>query len=194
MIQLPASHYVVLGIDPGTETLGVAVLGVDLVDLSVYAYSAITLHASHSCNSLSVDSLTFGDRFARLNSLANSVQSQCAHFQPHSVIAESPFLGRFPQSFEALVDCLSVLRRTVAAYDPGLVLETVDPPSAKKAVGVNPKGSTKEDIKNAVLRLPIHRYPGVHFENLEEHATDAIAVAWYRVQQVIQQVRTRATR
>ena len=194
MNQIPATHYVILGIDPGTETMGVVALGVDLADLNVYAYSAMTLHASHSCEQFGVNTQTYGDRFARLNSLANSIIAQCQHFQPHSVISESPFLGRFPQSFEALVDCMSVLRRAVSSFDPALVLETVDPPSAKKAVGVNPKGSTKEDIKNAVLRLPIHRYPGVHFEHLEEHATDAIAVAWYRVQQVIQQVRARATR
>jgi Holliday junction resolvasome RuvABC endonuclease subunit len=194
MFQIPPTHYVVLAIDPGTETMGVAALGVDLVDFNVFAYAVTTLHASHSYNPLGVESSTYGDRFARLNTLSRSVASFCETFRPHSVIAESPFLGRFPQSYEALVDCLSVLRRTVSGYDPALVLETVDPPSAKKAVGINPKGATKDDVKNAVLRLPIHRYPGVHLERIEEHASDAIAVGWFRIQQVIQQVRQNATR
>ena len=187
-MQLPPSHLVVLGIDPGTETMGVAVLGLDLCTLEVFAYNVLTLHASHRINPLGVEAQTYGDRFARLNALGSSLQQICAQYNPHSVIAESPFLGRFPGSFEALVDCLSVVRRAIAGFDPSLLVETVDPPSAKKAVGVNPKGSTKEDIRDAVFKLPIIRYPGVYFEHLEEHATDAIAVAYYRIRQIKEQL------
>lgn len=187
-MELPPSHYVILGIDPGTETMGVAIMGLDLYTKEVFAYNVFTLHASHRVNQLGVQAQVYGDRFARLNSLGESLQSLCEQYTPHSVIAESPFLGRFPQSFEALVDCLSVIRRSIANYDPTLLVETVDPPSAKKAVGVNPKGSTKEDIRDAVLKLPIIRYPGVYFEHLEEHATDAIAVAYYRIKQIKEQL------
>jgi hypothetical protein len=102
---------------------------------------------------------------------------------PHAVICESPFLGRFPQAFAALTETMSMIRRAVYRFDRTVYVETVDPPTAKMAVGVSGKGKDKEDVRQGVLKLQAQ---GVLFNLnrdvtlLDEHSIDAIAVGYHK--------------
>jgi len=172
-------------IDPGTDTLGVGVLGLNLYSYETTVHEALTLRASNRIDPYSTDAQFAGLRYARLQAHSQSVYEILCRVNPHAVISEAPFLGRFAQSFEALVECMSMLRRTVAAWNPAIPLETVDPPSAKKAVGAVITGpDKKESVRLAVLRTPLIRGPGVYLESLDEHATDALAVGLYKVKQI----------
>lgn len=180
----PPQHYIILCIDPGTDTLGVGVLGLDLSDMSLHVHEAWTVHASSRVDPLSIDCF-HGNRQARLKALGQTLGAVLERVRPHAVISEAPFLGRFPQSFEALVQCVNMIRQTVYNYDPALFLQTIDPPSAKKAVGAVVSGpDKKESVRQAILRLPLYCYPGVNLEYLDEHTIDALAVGIYLAQQI----------
>lgn len=65
-------------------------------------------------------------------------------------------------------------------YDPYAVLHTVDPPTVKKAVGVlgKIKGKDKKSpVKDKVAQLSA-LYLEKDIESLDEHAVDAVAVAY----------------
>ena len=168
-------------LDPGTDTMGVSLLTLDLVTGQRGCTFSYTFHAA---NWIDPNSFTYqfqGARYARLERHHFALREFFSELQPHIIVSEAPFLGRFPQSYAALLDCIATIRNTVADYDPTMPLEMVDPPSAKKAVGVNPRGAQKDDVRRAVLKLPIAWAKGIDPCNLEEHAIDSIAVGWWRI-------------
>lgn len=192
MFNYPPHHFIIVALDPGTDTLGVSVMGLDLYDFNVTIYEAWTFHASHSINPLGVTMQTHGSRRARLEALGKGLDALLRRVRPHAIISESPFLGRFAQSFEALTQCVDMIREVVMNYNIAMVLEMVDPPSAKKAIGAAIQGpDKKEAVRLAVLKYPFIRAPGVYLESLEEHATDAIAVGMFKVNQIKEYYRAR---
>lgn len=191
MLYMPEAPpiYRILSIDPGSDTLGVALLDVDLVNNTVTVVHAETFNAKRAIRTLDFVVETFGERQARLNTHAQGIERLLYTAYPHCIISESPFLGRFPQAFESLVECLYMLRSVVAHYDPSMCLETIDPGNAKRCVGAptkRPKTMSKDGFKETV-RLGIRQLnhlrfaPHVNIDTLDEHAIDAIAVGCYKV-------------
>jgi Holliday junction resolvasome RuvABC endonuclease subunit len=120
-----------------------------------------------------------GNRVARMYFLADTLADTLRRFNPHAIIAESPYMGRFPQAFAALVECVSLIRNTVYSYNRYLPLYQVDPPTAKKAAGVKiVKKSDKEDVRRA-LRARTDIEWQVDLESLDEHSVDSVAVGLY---------------
>lgn len=178
-------EYRIVCLDPGTDTLGAGVLGLNLYSYETTVYEALTFRASNRIDPYSTNAQFSGLRYARLQAHSESLYSLLCRVNPHAVISEAPFLGRFAQSFEALVECMAMIRQTVARWNPAVPLETVDPPSAKKAVGAVISGpDKKESVRLAVLRYPLLRGPGVYLEALDEHSTDALAVGLYKVKTI----------
>ena len=192
MLQLPEAppYYRILSIDPGSDTLGIAMFDVDLQRFEAYLLDATTLQGARAVRQMPFLTETLGDRRARLQSHAHELGQILQQVQPHAVISEAAYMGRFAQAFESLVECLYMIRGVVSQYDPALPLETVDSPTAKKAVGApgkRPKGmdskAYKETVRLAVLqqtRLKIS--PQLNVQALDEHAIDAIAVGCYKIQ------------
>lgn len=183
MLFIPeASRYFRVGaIDPGTDTLGTCILDVDLYTCEIVLRYVNTLHGSRNMRRYPGVEEVHGGRWAKLHSHGVELYQWMCDWAIHALICESPFLGRFPQAFEALVECKTEIRRALYRYDLCMPLETVDPPSAKMAVGVSGKSKNKDDIKWAILKLPNFRNEsGKRIEDLDEHSTDAIAVGYYK--------------
>lgn len=185
MLYIPpetSPFYRILSIDPGTDTLGIAILDVDVLNLSVYLTYATTLHGAKGARNYPHISDTFGNRQAKFHSHKLQIARILRESRPNCVISEAPFMGRFPQAFEALVECLYMLREVVAEYNPSLCLESIDPPTVKKAVGVTGKGGGKDPVKKCVLALDkLINTSGIDLTTLDEHAIDAIAVGCYKL-------------
>lgn len=193
MLILPESspHYRIMSIDPGSDTLGIALFDLDLTTYKALLIWAGTLSAAKSIKEDIFTIEIFGERQARLNYLARGVREHLYTFFPNTVISEAPYMGRFPQAFETLVECLYMLRQVVHEYDPSLCLETIDSPNAKKAVnapGKRPKGITsqeyKELVRQGVLHLPNLDTGNINVHLLDEHAIDAIAVGCYKLKTI----------
>tara|TARA_B100000929_G_scaffold259610_1_gene223466 strand:- start:5185 stop:5784 length:600 start_codon:yes stop_codon:yes gene_type:complete len=191
MLQLPEAPpiYRILSIDPGSDTLGIALIDVDLCHFTATLVHANTLNATRAIRQFPFTVETFGERQARLNTHASGLRDYLFSARPHCVISEAPYMGRFPQAFETLVECMYMMRGVVAEYDPSMCMETIDSPSAKKAVGApgkRPKGMSKEaykeTVRHGIRALPkLHLAPGVLIDHCDEHAIDAIAVGCYKV-------------
>lgn len=189
MLALPTGDtcYRIVGFDPGTDTLGAAWLDVDL------ERKAIVLREVHTFNGAKMAKLyqwtvgPHGDRFSRLYAHENNLFDFFEWVRPQQIASESPYMRKFAQAFQALVECIEHIRRALFRYDPNLVLDLVDPMTAKQATGMMiKKGSTKEDVKKAVLALQGLENPmGYDLASLDEHSIDAIAVAYWKAKGIL---------
>jgi hypothetical protein len=179
-----SSHYRIVGIDPGTDTLGASVLDVDLATREVLLLESNTFEGARLAQNYSNVAAVHGDRLARLIAHEDNLYGYFVYLQPHSVIAESPFLRKFPQAFAALTECISHIRRAVLRYDPFMPFLQIDPPTVKLAAGVKHKGSTKDDVKRGLQQLiangSILNPNAIDIEALDEHSVDSIMVAYTR--------------
>lgn len=171
--------YRVAAIDPGTNTLGISFLDVDLARRSITVIDSTTYRADTRIREESIVYETRGDRAARLHFHRANFSALLRQFEPHAVVAESPFMGRFPAAFEALCECREMLRSAVHEYNPRIPLELIDPPTAKKAVGALVQKGSKENVQASVLALPDLRWAlPVPISMLDEHCFDSIAVGY----------------
>ena len=96
-------------------------------------------------------------------------------YKPDKIVSESPYLGKFPASFAALVELLYAFRLTVFDYNPSIYMFTIDPPTVKKHMGVKGTSSDKTLMQQGLKKKKIN-YNEYRFLDLDEHAVDAMCV------------------
>lgn len=184
MLTLPddPTPYRIIGIDPGTDTLGASVLELDLADHSISIVTSQTFHGSQLIRGYREMEDTYGARFARLYVLENLLVEAFCEERPHSIISESPYFNsRRPQAYGALVEAMAMINRAVHRYCSRMPLLTVDPASNKANLKVSGKSGDKDLMKKAVLnRADILNPRHIKLEALDEHSIDSLAVAYYR--------------
>lgn len=184
MLVQPAHSlpYRLVGLDPGSNTFGASVLDVDLATQEISLIHAETFVGESLARAYFHVINVHGNRVARLMALEEVLYNFFRDNEPHGIIAESPYLGRFPKTFAALTEAITTIRRATFRYDMFMPLLMIDPTSVKNGVGMRiVKGKTKEDVKEAVKALKDLSNPyGIDLDALDEHSIDAIAVAYYR--------------
>lgn len=189
LLQYPpySIPYRIVGIDPGSVTLGACVIDLDLQTRTETLVDVRTFDASKNMRDYHNLSRIHGDRCARLQIHEDSLTGYFSVFKPHAIISEAPFLGRFPQAFAALTECVTAIRRAVMRYDRFMPLHIADPMTVKSAVGVHRMGRkdkgalSKENVHAAVMQLPLLNPGQIDLASLDEHSIDAIAVARSRI-------------
>ncbi len=184
----------IIGIDPGTETLGVSVLDVHLDTNRIALQYAATYTATQLIRLFNLQwiSSVHGEKVARLKAHEENLYSLFTSFQPHEIVSESPYLGRFPAAYAALVECMSTIRSAVMRYDFRMPLYTLDPPTVKASLGVSGKSGDKTLMREGLLKLNDLENPNrIPIEQFDEHSIDAVAVAYTRARYVTQYNRCR---
>lgn len=170
----------ILGIDPGTDTVGFCIMDVHCETYETRIVWMHTFHAAKSYQEYTGLEDFRGHRDPQLKAISDFLMKVLIATEPLLIGAESPFFqyGRV-SAFEALVEVYAMLRETVWRYSPALLLRRIDPFTAKAAVGAS---HTAVDKKKAV-RDGVEKHfndkclPGVVFDEQEEHAIDAVSVA-----------------
>lgn len=165
----------IVATDPGTSTLGVAVLSI--TDSGLMVEHATTLVLGKLARNYPLIVEKHSERIAKLYATTDAVLKLLLAWQPTYVASEGPYMGSFPTAYAALVESVDAIRRAVIRYDPYLDFSVTDPASVKKAIGVSGKSGDKELVRAAVSKhatLTLH--PEVNLSELDEHAIDAIAV------------------
>jgi Holliday junction resolvasome RuvABC endonuclease subunit len=187
-LPIPVGYapYRIMAIDPGTNTLGVCVIDVDLVRRTMSLIFVGTFHASRSVNRIVNNYNVFTERLLRIKFHEQNIVRLLYQYQPHCFIAESPYMGKFANAFESLVELKTTIRKVLWYYDPAMTLELVDPPTAKMAVGAKVFKGSKENVQESVIKykdlqwnLPDNTIV------IDEHGYDAIAVGVYKAQLVL---------
>lgn len=179
----------IMGIDPGTDTLGVSVLDAFLHSNTICLVYSTTFHGSQMANQYRYLANVHGDKVARLKAHEDNLYYLLSLYQPHEVISEAPYMGRFPAAYGALVQCMDSIRAAVIRYDAALPLLTADPPTVKNAVGVGGRNGDKtmmaSSIAQMILNNTILNPNGLNIALLDEHSIDSIAVAYVRARHAI---------
>lgn len=170
-----------LAVDPGSTTLGFALMLIDPGYNQITVSDAFTINVGRGIDINSMRFEQYGAKAERLHQIFMNASSVLHQLQPHLFIAESPFVGRFAAAFEALVEVRDALKAALWQHDPTILYESVDPLTAKKAVGAAVYKGSKENVRDSVIALPdLIWAPNVMKYELDEHSIDAVAVGYCR--------------
>lgn len=179
-------RYRIAAIDPGTHRLGLSFLDIDLANperklivTDVFTHRGEKLLANNQ-HYISLYGEALGMRYAHLDNL----KRQFEIWKPNCVVSEAPYLGRLPAAFRALVEMIAVIRQAAWETDRTMLLETVDPPTVKKAVGT--KGKDKEDVRRGLAKQEFLQWEcPANLADLDEHSCDCIAVGVWKFKQLL---------
>lgn len=171
----------IVGIDPGSETLGVCVLYFNVVTLAINRISPMTYTGS-KLPSDPMLSILHGDRVSRVKAHEDNLFNIFSQNSPIAVSTESPFYNpRMPGAYGALVEVICGIRNAVIRYSDVKPLYKVDPSSVKQAIGA--KGNADKDgVRGYISKIPeiIDRLDRP-LSSLDEHSIDATAVAYHQL-------------
>ena len=175
--------FTILGIDPGTNTAGYAIVLADIVSLQVYHAEAWTVNASHLISKNDWPVQLYGERFAKVEQQKLTFRNVLEKYNPLIVACESPYYNPHrPEAYAALLEFLHGIRDTLYMWDRQMVLNLVEPAPAKKNIGVKGNSGDKELIRAAIANCPDYRM--VDTSTLDEHSIDALLIAKYKLDEL----------
>lgn len=175
--NIPSSRNII-GIDPGSETIGVSIIELNTVSLDIISVDAFTFIGSKLPMSI-IDCLSGGDRHAKLHAHTNNFKYIFGKYEPIAVCSESPFYNpRMPNAFGSLTEVIVSIRQALYEHDPWQVVQLIDPSSVKKSIGA--KGNADKLIMRQTLGAHSVLNPSLvkKIDSYDEHSIDAIAVGY----------------
>lgn len=183
------STFCMLGIDPGSRTIGFCALFVGIHDCLIKGYNAFTVHADKRPGGRPWDEgieLMHGDRFERMREIHFQTSQILHHFQPLYVSSEAPFFSRLhPNAYEVLVEAVTNVQQAVFEWSPTKPLVKIETTVAKKAIAPlsEPFKTISKGIKDTKekVRYNASVCPELGFLNLnllDEHSLDAAVVVY----------------
>lgn len=185
----PVEPLRIVSIDPGTETMGVSLLGLHPITLEQSFIEAFTMRGS-VLNYYWGNVLHDGDgRDSRLIALENQLVDYFNRVHPHIVVYEDNYLGASPQSFKALIEACMCIKHAVWKYNPYLASYTVKPNQAKSTVNaIARRGMSQEErkelVRQGLMNYQPLRVPPLTLSMLDEHAVDSVAIGAYALQEI----------
>lgn len=169
----------VLSIDPGTNNLGICIAQMDLLSNKMNVIEAYTvdinivtrLYAQHI-------EIMYGERAAKMYAIEYLVNNILRSYPIAMLACESPYMGRFPAAFAALVECMARIYMAVYKHKQTMPFYYIDPSTVKRNLGVKGTSSNKDEVARAVANSPYINIERLNIQYCDEHTTDAIAVGY----------------
>lgn len=186
MIHIPpgsSDRATIVGIDPGTEKLGVSYIEFSVVDMRIYSCGALTLTGSKLPRGDWTGAI-HNDRYSRINALHEELLNIFDEKRPLLVSCEAAFINvKRPAAYGALVEVVCAIRSAVHKYSPWRAISFSSPSSTKQAIGA-PGNADKDVVKKNILKIDeLVSTCESKLELLDEHSIDALAVAYYTLKQ-----------
>lgn len=174
----------IIGIDPGSQTLGFSVLSFDVVTNEIVKTQAKTFTGSKLACVSEWEELTHGERQARISAHGKNLLELFNHYMPLQIACEAPFYNmKRPNAFQALLEVILEVKKSAMLYDPWRVVYLIDPPTVKKSVGAS-GGGDKDAVKKAIRLKTEELKLTQDLDEYDEHSIDSIAVAYCRFQEM----------
>lgn len=171
----------IVSFDPGTDTFGAAEIAIDLSSRQVSLEGAHLFRGSQLQREFPVAARFHGDLFARLLGHEENLLGFLHYAQPHVIVTETPYMGRFAASYGALSKLLHTIHRACWRYDQFMSLRHVDPSTVKKYMGVKGTSGDKNLMTRALLsKTDLLNPNGIDIAELDEHRVDAICIGYYQ--------------
>lgn len=167
----------VMSVDPGTNALGLSIHEFNLTHGTMVVLDAYTVNVPRVMNLYCSDSLFYHDeRVAKLGAVEYAVANYARAWEIERAVSESPYMGKFPAAYAALVSCINAIRSGCSNYDPTLYLDIIDPATIKKQLGVPGNSGDKSLITKAIEKSETIDTSLIDLSILDEHSVDSIAV------------------
>lgn len=164
-----------IAIDPGSQTLGLAIYTIDSADMSILEIRTSTLYL----DTLPMNNL-FNNSYNRDDKLISLYKFMLNLFNcelPSAVVIEAPFFNRFsPKAYGVLTEVVAYIKMASFNYSALIDVINVEPLLVKKTIGSNYREG-KDGVRDAVLRNNILK-PFLS-DSITEHEYDAISIGWH---------------
>lgn len=169
----------ILSVDPGTNQMGVAITTLSFPGrlCTIDYVNTINIDRQHKDHHALDD---HGGELTKQLVIRDVMLDLIQLYQPHVVVMESPYMGRFAQAFKLLTKCMHTSQLTTYGYDPDLPFVFYDPATIKQHIGVKGTSGDKNLMTEAIRsRMGSEIILDPHlFSLLDEHSVDAIAVGY----------------
>lgn len=184
MLCLPATYedsFYIVGFDPGTHTLGVGALEVDIRSFKIRSFTAHTLVATKLMDDEDWLVHGHGHMYARTHAHRVKIVQLLQHYRPMSVACEDAFFSRrTPGAYAPLLASINSIRQAVLDWDPAKPIALIEASVIKSAVRA--KNGSKDAVLDALLVLDEFKVPTTTpLTTLTEHSRDALAIAYTRL-------------
>ena len=177
------NHIAIIGLDPGTDTLGTAIGYIDIDTFELVSIYADTFIGSKKIKYKDYGSI-HNDSFKRIYALKEMFYNLLNIINPLFVTCEDNFFNRFrPAAYKSLVQVVSRLEDALYDYNAYSKLIKMSPKYIKKALGVT-NIDKKISVKEAILRNEkLVNIIKSDVNMLDEHSLDAIGsiYAYYQM-------------
>jgi Holliday junction resolvasome RuvABC endonuclease subunit len=172
------NNYIVLGIDPGINHLGVAILSKNYTDSKIKIEYVKTFHTETYNIHFSNEEII--QRFNKIKYLEKLLFNLLMDYYPNKVITEVMYFNKFPQSFRDLTECIYMIQNLIYNFDSTIEFEKIEASKVKQFLKVSGKSGDKLLVKEKILKLNL--LSEYTLNDLDEHSLDAIGIAYYGLQ------------
>lgn len=192
MLQQPTGSSVikVLGIDPGTDTMGFAPLVYDPATGLITGVGVHTYVASKDYRFRKESIAVHGEKYTRLFAHADHLRDVLETFDPDYIIAEAIFYSRGrAQAYRGLSECWMMIRAAVHQWKPTIPVLEIEPVPAKQNLGVGVGKGKRAELKDKLLvERAVLRRKDMTFDadsRPNEHSYDATAIGLYLIDNLL---------
>lgn len=176
----------ILGIDPGTDTMGYAPLVYDPVTRKITGKGVHTFSAKYEYKYRKECVDIHGEKYTRLFAQADHLASLLNEFEPDYIIGEAIYYSRRrAQAFRGLSECWMVIRSVVNQWKPTFPIMQIEPVPAKQNLGVGVGKGKRAELKDkGLVEREVLRRKDMTFDadsNPDEHSFDATAIGLYLI-------------
>jgi hypothetical protein len=168
-----------IGIDPGSMKLGLAVLWFDVTTMTIVKTESRTVRVDKMVKDNPLVE-TMGELFARLYKLQHMLTGYFNAIQPVMIATETPYYNpRRPSAYGPLVKVITMIEEAVVKYNPEMGLTYIAPSTVKARVNANTLVRDKDNVIECVRNLPDLFYDGeIPFDQLDDNGADGLAIVY----------------
>lgn len=173
----------VLCIDPGTTTMGVAVMRIDTIDINFKYVYTTTLYPAELVKlkgSLENIADSQSHKLARLAALSDMLEGIIKTFCIRDICIEDAYSAINVSTYATLIECQSAIRAGALRVSPDISISLIKSSQAKKLAGVKGNSGDKELVRQAIrTRLIGFLDEHINIDDITEHECDAIIVGFF---------------
>jgi len=164
-----------LGIDPGSNALGLAKIDYDVRTSKIIHANAWTSKTDRLPMGDMLGEDAHGERFIKIRRQKENLRRVLENLRPNIVCCETPFFNMLrPSAFAPLVETLYAIREVCFEYNPSMDFIAMAPKVIKATLGAN-ANADKPAMLAQFKKVKETMYCPVDLDRLDEHAIDALA-------------------
>lgn len=169
-----------LYIDPGSNACGVAVLDTNVLLGTIRVVHRRTILPRYRLSREAMRADVHGDFAVKLEKIHDEIYEVCQIYRPNRIRHETPYMGDLPQVFGRLTQVITAIVIAGRRYNESIPIESINPATVKKNIGVPGNSGNKELMRAAVVSLPfLINDTDVDLSKFTEHEIDGTAIGIY---------------